>query len=336
MPGSLLSMELAKPSMSDRGVFGLDVLVTPQTATVDIVFVHGLTGNRENTWKHQGSGTFWPKDLLAQDVVSARIMTYGYDADVFQLFGTTSTNTLRDHGKDLAETLSMNRRMAGCTDRPVIFVAHSLGGLVCQKALLISRNATEAWENKLFETTRAIAFLGTPHHGSEATKMFSALKLCVSAVTTVNDNIVNVLKPSSEILADLQQEFHIMIETRKERRLSRPAIFCFFEELQLIRPKRVGHVVPQHSAILAQYGNQGIHANHIEICKFKSLEDPGYVKVSCRIRSWIMDMDEEIKQAEDAKQAEDRVFRESLNLPQVVFQGSQRAGRDINNTVHSR
>jgi hypothetical protein len=73
-----------------------------------VVFVHGLTGGLKKTWTHE-DGTFWPQDLLPNDFPKARIMTFGYDADITHVFGQVSTNTLRDHGKTLCTNLTMLR-----------------------------------------------------------------------------------------------------------------------------------------------------------------------------------------------------------------------------------
>lgn len=74
-----------------------------------IVFVHGLTGNRQNTWTDEPSKTFWPQALLAKDLSNARIMTYGYDADVMNALQPAGQNSLRDHGNSLANDLSITR-----------------------------------------------------------------------------------------------------------------------------------------------------------------------------------------------------------------------------------
>ena len=44
-----------------------------------IWFVHGLTGDQESTWTHS-NGTFTPDLILAQ-FPTARVITYGYDAN---------------------------------------------------------------------------------------------------------------------------------------------------------------------------------------------------------------------------------------------------------------
>ena len=56
--------------------------MAPTEATVDIVSVHGLTENALNTWFHKGTHVHWPRHLLSQDISDARILSFGYDADI--------------------------------------------------------------------------------------------------------------------------------------------------------------------------------------------------------------------------------------------------------------
>jgi hypothetical protein len=84
--------------------------LAPLTIKFSIVFVHGLTGNRESTWTDKTAEVFWPKDLLARDLPKARIITFGYDADIIRALSTAGNGTLRDHGKALAEDLAMRRK----------------------------------------------------------------------------------------------------------------------------------------------------------------------------------------------------------------------------------
>lgn len=71
--------------------------------------MHGLTGNRSKTWTDKEIGTFWPEALLPKDFAEARIITYGYDAEMVQLLDRSSSNTVRDHGKALAIDLAQRR-----------------------------------------------------------------------------------------------------------------------------------------------------------------------------------------------------------------------------------
>jgi len=48
------------------------------------------------------AAVFWPSDLLAPSIPNARILVYGYNADVFGgLFQANNKNSLSQHGNDL-------------------------------------------------------------------------------------------------------------------------------------------------------------------------------------------------------------------------------------------
>lgn len=114
-------------------------------ACVDIVFVHGLTGNAYSTWLHKETGIHWPSQLLGQDVPDSRILSFGYDADVVNLLGggPASNSRLSNHAESLVGKLVRERERSGTETRKIIFVAHSLGGLVTEQALTHSRNSAE-------------------------------------------------------------------------------------------------------------------------------------------------------------------------------------------------
>ena len=53
-------------------------------------------------------------NILSLDLPAARIMTFGYDADVVRVIDITSSNTIRDHGQTLATELARKRSIDGC------------------------------------------------------------------------------------------------------------------------------------------------------------------------------------------------------------------------------
>lgn len=71
-----------------------------------IVFIHGLTGGRESTWTAKGAATCWPELLLPNDLPEARIILYGYDADVVNFWSMASQNTVGDHGQKFVTSLA--------------------------------------------------------------------------------------------------------------------------------------------------------------------------------------------------------------------------------------
>ena len=60
------------------------------------------------------SNTFWLKDFLPLDIPNARVMTFGYNADV--AFGNSTADIL-DHAKDLLSSLIDKREEVdvGCS-----------------------------------------------------------------------------------------------------------------------------------------------------------------------------------------------------------------------------
>jgi hypothetical protein len=79
---------------------GVKVLHDCPNATVDICFVHGLTGNRESIWR--------PEILLPPELRKARILTYGYDAYTVRT-SVAYSNELNEHAKNLLNDLMTDK-----------------------------------------------------------------------------------------------------------------------------------------------------------------------------------------------------------------------------------
>ena len=98
-------------------------------------------------------GTFWPKDLLSKVIPETRIFTYGYDVNINHLFSPASQATVFQHAATFLSDLANERLSTEAVSypigvlvhltfkkllltsivqqsRPIVFVAHSLGGIV--------------------------------------------------------------------------------------------------------------------------------------------------------------------------------------------------------------
>jgi hypothetical protein len=121
--------------------FGIHVFTDKpanQEGVVDIVAIHGLNGHYIRTWTAQsdlGEQKNWLKDFLPQQIPNVRVMSYSYNSALQFSKSVADIGTFSEHLlNDLLSlrTSSVERR------RPVIFICHSLGGLVFKKVGIIS------------------------------------------------------------------------------------------------------------------------------------------------------------------------------------------------------
>ncbi|KAI3047712.1 hypothetical protein CBS147353_11732 [Aspergillus niger] len=257
-----LSQSSAQASFPLGFPAGVEVLHDCPNATVDICFVHGLSGDRTTTWTAQDQSDPWPKTLLPSKLTTARIFTYGYDAYVVRR-SVAGSNRLIDHATDLLNDLTTDRVNHNATSRPIIFVAHSLGGLICKKAILSSRNNPEVHLQNIFKYTKGVIFMGTPHKGSWMAKWAKIPAEPLGLVKSMNKYLLDILQTDNQFLQSIQTDFLSMIRELQgnSRRLE---ITCFYEELSM---PGIGKVVSRDSATFEGYNPMSIHADHCNMAK---------------------------------------------------------------------
>jgi hypothetical protein len=235
--------------------------------------VHGFTGHPEQTWIHKKAdprsfgpdessegrskgwkqatanlvpkpkahGVFWPRDLVKHTVPNARVLTYGYDTHIKHYLGPSVNKcTVYEIASDFLVALEASRRQN--PSRPILFVGHSLGGIVIKEALRQSKHASQSTLRNVFKSTIGIIFFGTPHSGADPRNFLCSVaeKLFRAMGAQVNEQIVDALLPSSERLRELREEFPQMAIERKW------AIHSFQEQygVRLLNGKKVGAINP--------------------------------------------------------------------------------------------
>ncbi|KAL8366692.1 hypothetical protein RB595_010516 [Gaeumannomyces hyphopodioides] len=261
---------------------GVKVLHDCPDATVDICFVHGLTGNRDSTWTADGQSTPWPGTLLSQKLENARILTYGYDAYVLRR-SAASSNRLNDHATNLLNDLTTDRTSCEARSRPLIFVAHSLGGLVCKEAILRSRNHPESHLRDIFDCTKGFIFMGTPHKSSWMAVWGQIPARAIGLIKFTNKSLLEILETNDQCLKSIQDRFLDMVREQREsgRRLE---VTCFFEELPL---PVAGTIVSKEYATFEGFTSISIHANHRDMVRFSSVEENGFKRVLGELSKWV-------------------------------------------------
>ncbi|KAG4440948.1 hypothetical protein IFR05_003577 [Cadophora sp. M221] len=284
---------------------GLHVLHTPSDniAAADIVFVHGLQGSPYKTWTWKGEVAqkrrwprfglgrkddrpeeserispeiFWPADFLYEDYPDLRILTYGYDSHVSRFFnGPANKSNLSQLGEGLLNRLSGERSRSKASKRPIIFVAHSLGGLVVKEALVESKKYEDnAMKSDIYESIKGIVFFGTPHRGSSDAQWGDILRSIASVAFDTNEKLLQTLKPDNELLAKLAKDFQDILDKESLK-------ICSLLESSGKTGLSIFHgkVVPDFSASFnsRKYEHLDyINNNHMNMCRFTGKEDDGY------------------------------------------------------------
>lgn len=116
-----------------------------------------------------------------------------------------------------------------------MFIAHSLGGLVVKEALCISatRSSNQKHQEQVGRYAIAIAFLGTPHEGSELASLAQIVtKFLEAGRKSANSKILGDLKPGSDRLSGLNDSFDIWLDKKKESK-DAFTLTSFYEEVGL-------------------------------------------------------------------------------------------------------
>ncbi|KAI9678426.1 MAG: hypothetical protein M1829_002024 [Trizodia sp. TS-e1964] len=277
--------------------YGLTEIYSPAEPEVDVVFVHGLGGNPYDTWTYKNPEVFWPADLLPSVVKNARILTYGYDADVYTFMGGATKDRIHNHAETMLSRLAANRSVKQALTRPLIFVCHSLGGLVVKRALIQSESTKNIKQERLrsiYVSTYGILFLGTPHNGSgDVVKWASTLEyigrtMLPSTVFSSSPQLLEALGAKSETLQSINRLFSPIA--------SRFSIYFFHEGKPTDLKGTQIFVVDEDSAAPEMDGVDRlvIEASHSNMCKFKNKNSPGFFDVAEGIQRYAGEAEKQI------------------------------------------
>jgi pimeloyl-ACP methyl ester carboxylesterase len=233
---------------------GLQIVHQPgQRAPLDIIFVHGLGGHPLKTWcKNHDPKFFWPGLWLPDDVEvgDARIFTFGYNADFRPGSGRNIAN-ISSFAKELLFEMRFGKDNEDedleLGKAPIVFVVHSMGGLVMKKAALLGRN--DKTYSSMINSIAAVVFLGTPHRGSGLAEV---LKKLLSVSLQAPRAFINDLCKNSSALEEINESFrHIASEL---------SIMSFYEtEATKIGGKRL-MIVETDSSVLGKSSILLVHS----------------------------------------------------------------------------
>lgn len=154
----------------------------------------------------------------------ARIFTYGYNSGVAF---TGSASKIDDYARTLLERLRAKRReFDPNVTRPIIFICHSLGGIVFKKAMIIAHERSERY-SAISRDTYGVLFMGTPHRGSDMAFWTTVIGKMADIFTlgSIRTQLLQDLQPKSACLGMICSQF---VERAQSLR-----IFTFYERLRI-------------------------------------------------------------------------------------------------------
>lgn len=234
---------------------------------MDLIFVHGLGGGSRKTWSKTSSlGHFWPQEWLGSDPVfgNIRVHSFGYNSEWVK----SDENCLNLHhfGKSLLGEISTSPVLRN-SNTAIVFVGHSMGGLVIKKAYTLARQ--DAAYKCLVDRFQTIFFLATPHRGSDSAKLLSS----ILQVTASSRAFVTDLKKTSLALQTINDDF---------RHYSGDVELWSFYETQNLSMGGVSRMIVSPESAMLGYREEisiPMNADHRSICKFDSETDPNYITI---------------------------------------------------------
>uniref|UniRef100_A0A8C1U8M0 Protein SERAC1 n=1 Tax=Cyprinus carpio TaxID=7962 RepID=A0A8C1U8M0_CYPCA len=200
---------------------------TKQPIKADVLFVHGLLGAAFKTWRQKDLDETeddkvegvredytecWPKSWLAADCPNLRILSVEYDTHLSDWKAKCPAENQRKSLAYRSQELLRKLKDAGVGERPVVWVAHSMGGLLVKKMLLDASKDPDL--SPLIKNTKGILFYSVPHHGTFMAGysvnvrylLFPSIEvkeLCRDspALRDLNENFLNITK---------EQEFKVL------------------------------------------------------------------------------------------------------------------------------
>jgi hypothetical protein len=149
-----------------------------------------------DTWRTPAGsgGRLWLRDDLSHDISDARIFLYEYNP----------AGTFVGKANGLLEAVR-TMRDEGDT-RPILFLSHSIGGLLVKQALINAHNNGKY--SSIKAATKGLAFFATPHHGWDG-RLVSigtmATEIAHAAGLKKGDDVLEYLK-DGKMFSDIMQE----------------------------------------------------------------------------------------------------------------------------------
>ncbi|RPB10032.1 hypothetical protein P167DRAFT_566877 [Morchella conica CCBAS932] len=259
----------------------------PEDIVADIIAVTGLSGHPWGSWSHSGNRKMWLQHFLPNDLPkNVRIMTFGYNTALTHMNPQGCQLDWLDYQNNFAARIySARSETEKVAKRPIIFLGHSLGGIMILN-MLASRLNEEKTGGDIIDTTHSFIFFGTPHKGLAQTKTLMALVDDADMPEGQRESrkkIIDALTGDSKFLEQLaEDELHI---TKGRRVLSvyetegtsvvekKDGKWGRTGEKEVMVTKESAHVA---GTLSMEHQTASFTRDHVQLVKFASPTDEDY------------------------------------------------------------
>ncbi|KAJ4328989.1 hypothetical protein N0V84_000561 [Fusarium piperis] len=299
---------------------------------IDIVFVPGLGAHPVDSWRSAHTKFNWAvdKEGIIKDFPNARILLYMYESA--WMGGLKVKQFLGNLASTLLDGLDGIRKDSN-TSNPIVFIGHSMGGLVIAKAICIVESRKNVYPH-LFEDIAGCAVFGTPFKGAEAASMAAMLSYIGEKMDKAEPSkLLELMRPDDEGLTELRRDFVRAVgelnpkiglfgfwEEHKTQMSDLSGVPEFIKRLQIPLPKKIAEFVTRDSAILDCMDSMGLAANHRDLVKFESSKDLRYALVRSPLKRLINGAALVVK---NRRQSTRHIDRDLVNKAMDVLDGAR-------------
>jgi hypothetical protein len=215
--------------------------------------------------------------MLAADLPYVCAWSLNYRMSVFRL--KTRALPLKDQATNAILELVTNK----IGRAPIVFVAHSVGGLLIKHALRLADNSRDPMWRSVLKRTIGIVFLSTPHFGLKNLEMWRGISF-------VQQTLVADLT-DTEGLRDLNASFRLMVGQHSIK------VAVFYEGAPTRRGPWRGVLVNKNSADpeipdVVPHVINGV--DHDRICRPATKDDQAYIWVRDFVKGCFASASEEV------------------------------------------
>lgn len=235
-------------------------------AAMDVVFVHGLNGDRFSTWRFSPEAS-WP-EWLAEDFPNANIFCAGYHAKPLSDIVSGPGASLADVATMLADGLFSAKSKSPC----LVLLGHSLGGLVIKQMLRRLADSAQPEAKELLERVKSVVFIATPHMGAQLAKSLQ------SVAGLITSKVMSDLVLGNEAILDLGNWFINWAHKNPNVKVAA------FYELKKTNGKMVVDKMTANPCV-AGCDPVGVEADHLAICKPPGRDAPIATSVTSLLKN---------------------------------------------------